>query len=186
MDQQLKSQTMSGINDQRSAQLRQFFAVHSDATILRHFLGGIIPGAPLYLSTCAIVCLDLEWFYQLPHKTLEIGIAEFFPSAEQPTIHAENHLSNIHVAHARLMNDSLYVNKFKGAGNPDDFQFGTSRYVKTDEAREVLLKTFCRLDSAGQKQPVILLMHGAAAKHHRLIRDFDFDLQKLGTIVKIN
>ncbi|KAF2635603.1 hypothetical protein P280DRAFT_493592 [Massarina eburnea CBS 473.64] len=162
--------------------------MHPDTTILRHFLGGpgILPMAPEYLATSAIICLNLEWWQKEPHPTTEIGIAEFFPSTTGPSMHAANHLSNIRIAHARIMPHAHLENQFSGAGKAEDlFYFGTTKYITLSSARDILTNTLLRTNTAGQKQPIILLLHGAEAKLAHLKNKLGVDVAGLGTVVKI-
>jgi hypothetical protein len=152
-----------------------------------HFLGHPIVGAPYSLDETVIVCLNLEWWQNDPHPTTEIGIAELHPVGQFATTHAANILSQICVAHARIIEHAHLINQFKGAGNPEEFYFGTTKFVTNLEARQVLVNTFCRLrkDKKGQMQPIILLAHDAESKFEHIKQKMEIDILALNTVVKV-
>ncbi|KAF2250384.1 hypothetical protein BU26DRAFT_594219 [Trematosphaeria pertusa] len=172
--------------DPLKAELHAFLSTHTDTNVLRHFLGTSFPFAPLHLNDCAIVCLNLEWWQKEPHPTTEIGIAELHPTGIFPTVHAENILREIRVAHARVMENAHLLNHFHGSGNPDVFHFGTTKFVCIEEARDVLVNTFVRPSADGTMlQPIIFLAHDADKKFEHVKEKFGLDLLALGTIVKV-
>jgi hypothetical protein len=139
------------------------------------------------LNDAAIVCLDIEWWQHDPTLTTELGIAEMSTKGVIPSSHAENILMGIQVAHARLQDNSHLLNTFQGAGNPEVFSFGTSKFVTAEEAKGVLINTFvrARLDGDGSLQPIILVGHDVKNEFEHIERAFGIDIRCYGTIVKV-
>jgi hypothetical protein len=106
-----------------------------DVSVLHHFLGFPQLGAPAALNQAAIVCLDIEWYQHEPNPTIELGISELMTKGQAPTALAENILSNIQVAHARIMPYAHLKNSFPGAGDPNVFEFGTTKFITEEEAK---------------------------------------------------
>lgn len=158
-----------------------------EVSVLRHFLGFPIFGAPATLHKAAIVCLDIEWWQNEPHPTTEFGISEIMTTGQAPTALAENILSSIQVAHARVMPYAHLKNSFKGAGDPGIFEFGTTKFVTGEEAHEVLMNTFMRPSCSGDGslQPIILVGHAVENGVDHLRRAFEIDLRTCSTIVKV-
>ncbi|KAF2679757.1 hypothetical protein K458DRAFT_460608 [Lentithecium fluviatile CBS 122367] len=173
--------------DLQKKELAGFLAAQKDIDVMMHFLGRPLHDAPFTLDEAVIVCLNLEWWQKEPHPTTEVGIAELHPMGQFPTTHAENILTQIRVAHARVMEHAHLVNRFKGAGDPEDFHFGISKFVTVQEARLVLVNTFCRLraDRKGQMQPIILLAHDAEGKFTHIKEKLNIDILALNTVVKV-
>lgn len=113
-----------------------------DASILPNFLGFPLFGATAALNEAAIVCLDIEWWQHEPKPTTELGIAELMTKGQAPNTLAENILLSIQVAHARIMLYAHLKNTFKGAGDPEVFDFGTTKFVTEEEAKKILISTF--------------------------------------------
>lgn len=160
---------------------------YDEVSVLRHFLGFPIFGAPATLHKAAVVCLDIEWWQNEPHRTTEIGISEIVTTGQAPTALAENILSSIQVAHARVMPYAHLKNSFKGAGDPEIFDFGTTKFVTEGEAKEILINTFMRPSCSGDGslQPIILVGHAVENRFDHLQRAFDIDLRQCSTIVKV-
>ena len=156
-------------------------------SVLHHFLGFRQLGAPTALSQAAIVCLDIEWYQHEPNPTIELGISELMTKGQAPTVLAENILSSIQVAHARIMPYAHLKNSFPGAGDPDVFEFGTTKFITEEEAKEVLINTFVRpsYSGDGSLQPIILIGHAVESMFDHLERAFDIDLRQYSTIVKV-
>lgn len=174
-------------SDPFKAELAAFLHQQTDINVMLHFLGHPIFGAPYSLDEAVIVCLNLEWWQNDPHPTTEIGIAELHPIGQFPNAHAANILSQICVAHARIIEHAHFINQFDGAGNPEDFYFGTTKFVTNLEARQILVNTFCRLrmDKKGQMQPIILLAHDAEGKFEHIKEKMSIDILGLNTVVKV-
>ncbi|KAH8722789.1 hypothetical protein GQ44DRAFT_621920 [Phaeosphaeriaceae sp. PMI808] len=158
-----------------------------DLDVLRHFLGYPLPSAPPTLDEAAIVCLDVEWWWKEPKPTTEIGIAELMLRGQGPSAHVENILNGIQVAHARIIPNAHLRNGFRGAGNPENFQFGTSKFVTIDEARQVVVDTFVRprQNGDGSLQPIILIGHAVDNEFDHIQRAFGVDLRSYRTVVKV-
>jgi hypothetical protein len=97
-----------------------------------------------------------------PKPTTEFRIAELMEMGLTPTIHAENILSSIQVAHACTIPFAHLKNMFPGAGDPESFYFGTTKFVTLEEAKQVLINTYARPRESGNGtdlQPIILVDH---------------------------
>ncbi|KAF1912176.1 hypothetical protein BDU57DRAFT_506163 [Ampelomyces quisqualis] len=167
--------------------LANVLADQPDANVLRHFVGFPILGAPTMLNNAAIVCLDIEWWQMDPKPTTEIGIAELLSKGVAPSTHAENILMGVQAAHARLMDNAHLLNSFKGAGDPEVFSFGTSKFVTAEEAKQVIINTFVRPRHGGDGslQPIILVGHAVDNEFNHIQEAFGVDLRSYGTIVKV-
>jgi hypothetical protein len=158
--------------------------------VLRHFMG--VPlmapfGDNLSLNEAAIVCLDFEWWQEEPKPTTEIGTAERVLKDVLPSVHAENILTTIQVAHARIMPNAHLTNTFAGAGNPEGFHFGTTMFVTELEAKKLVLDTFVRPSSYHPNflKPIILIGHDVQNEVDHINSAFGIDLHQYGTIVKV-
>ncbi|KAH9879562.1 hypothetical protein IAQ61_001380 [Plenodomus lingam] len=168
--------------------LAGFLLARSDVTILRHFLGFPIVGAPALLNEAAVVCIDTEWWQKEPNPTTEIGVAELITEDLTLIPHAENILTGMHVAHARIKSTAHLLNSFVGAGDPEKFHFGTTRFVSMTEAQSIVENTFARPRQSSddaQLQPIILIGHAVDNEFEVLERTFGVDLRSFGTIIKV-
>jgi hypothetical protein len=162
-------------------------AIQGDADVLRHFIGFPFLGAPAALNEAAIVCLDMEWWQKDPKPTTEIGIAEIMLKGMIPGVHAENILTGIQVAHARAIPYAHLINNFHGAGDPENFHFGTTKFVTSEEAKQVIIDTFVRprVGGDGSLQPIILVGHAVDNEFDHIQRAFGVDLRSYGTVIKV-
>jgi hypothetical protein len=167
--------------------LESALANHSSEEVMLHFLGHPLLGAPAVLNTAAIVCMDIEWWQKEPKPTTEIGIAELTTKGCLPSVHAETILTNIQVAHARIMPHAHLLNHFVGAGDPERFHFGNSKFVTKEESKRIVLDTFVRKSNMfqGTLQPIILIGHAVENEFDHILRSFSVDLRQYGTIVKV-
>ncbi|KAI8931613.1 hypothetical protein NX059_011265 [Plenodomus lindquistii] len=168
--------------------LAGFLLDRSDVSVLRHFLGFPIPGAPALLNETAVVCIDTEWWQKEPKPTTEIGLAELITRDLELTPHAENILTGMHAAHARIIPYAHLINNFHGAGDPEKFHFGKTRFVSMTEARDIVENTFVRARQASedkQLQPIILIGHAVDNEFELIERAFGVDLRSFGTIIRV-
>ncbi|KAF2117338.1 hypothetical protein BDV96DRAFT_518310 [Lophiotrema nucula] len=177
-------------NDPRLALLAHFLDRHTELEILRHFLGYPIEGAPKTINETLLIGLDTEWWEKDPKPTTEFGVGEFRTETLTgliPGVHAENILTDIRVAHARIIPHAHLMNKFPGAGNPEDFHFGTTVFVTPDEARHALTNILARpsTESPNMLRPVIFIGHAIGSDFEQMEKTFGIDLLKLGSIVKV-
>jgi hypothetical protein len=162
-------------------------ANQNEANVIRHFVGSPILGTPLSLNEAAIVCLDIEWWQRDPKPTTEIGVAEIMSNGLFPSVHAENILTGIRAAHARIIPHAHLLNNFAGAGDPENFQFGTTKFVTAEEARQVVINTFVRPHHGDKNslQPIILVGHAVENEFDHIKRAFNVDLRSYGSVVKV-
>ena len=177
-------------NDPRMALLAHFLDQHTELEILRHFLGYPIEGAPKTINETLLIGLDTEWWEKDPKPTTEFGIGEFRTESLTgliPGVHAENILTDIRVAHARIIPHAHLINKFRGAGNPEDFHFGTTVFVSPEEASHALTNILARpsTESPNMLRPVIFIGHAIDSDFEQMEKTFGIDLLKLGSIVKV-
>ncbi|KAF1941784.1 hypothetical protein EJ02DRAFT_503301 [Clathrospora elynae] len=159
-----------------------------DKDVLLKFLGSPLHGAPVRLNEAAVVCIDAEWWMREPKPTTELGVAEMMSTGLFPDVHAANILAGIRVAHARTIAHAHLRNNFPGAGDPENFHFGTSKFVTEEELKQVLIDTFVRerpSDRAGNLQPIILVGHVVENEFDHMQSAFGVDLRSYGTIVKV-
>lgn len=104
-----------------------------------------------------------------------------------PTAHAENVLTELRVAHARVMEHAHLLNKFSGTGNPENFHFGTTVFIKAEKARKVLVDTFCRLMDGPKPtlRPIIFVGHAVDSDFEKLNHALGIDLLQFGAIIKV-
>lgn len=119
----------------RDSYLAQELNLVSDKNVLRHFYGFPIFGACSVLHEAAIVCLNASWWQKEPFPTTEFGIAELMVKGLTPTIHAENILNGMRVAHARIIPNAHLQNYYSDSGDPEQFNFGVTKFVTMQEAR---------------------------------------------------
>lgn len=161
----------------------------SDISIIRHFFGFPIYDVIPELHEAAIVCLNASWWQNTPYPTTEFGIAELMVKGLSPTIHCENILNGMRVVHARIIPNAHLLNQYTDAGDPEAFNFGTTKFVSLEEAKKILINTFVRPrtvgNDSGQHQPIILVGHAVETLLEHLRASFGIDLLNLGTIVKV-
>ena len=136
---------------------------------------------------CLFLILNQEWWQTSPHPTTEIGISEIQPQSVLPSALAENILTEIRVAHARIMPVAHLMNNFQGAGNPEEFHFGKTKFVTQEEAAEILFNSFRRprIQDDGSVQPIIFLGHACTNELEHIGRNFGLDLFQIGSIVRV-
>ncbi|KAF2030422.1 hypothetical protein EK21DRAFT_65449 [Setomelanomma holmii] len=178
------------MNDQNqfvNAYLRQALANLHDVNVIRHFVGFPLLGVPPALNEATVICPDIEWWQKEPKPTTEIGVAELMVKGAKPQDHAENILTGIQVAHARNSEHAHLRNKFIGAGDPEKFFFGTTKFVTMEEAKEVISQSFLRprVGGDGSFQPIILVGHAVDNEFEHIKKIFGVDLRSYGTIVKV-
>lgn len=105
-----------------------------------------------------------------------------------PTVHAENILSGMRIAHARIMPNAHLLSRNTDADNPEVFHFGTTRFITSDEAKEILINTFVRPrqsdDGSVAHQPIILIGNAVQNLLSHINDSLGIDLLHLGTIFK--
>ncbi|KAF3048660.1 hypothetical protein E8E11_000178 [Didymella keratinophila] len=163
----------------------------SDISIVHHFFGFPIYGAAQKLHEAAVVCRRLPQRVMVAdpaYPTTEFGIAELMVKGLPPTIHCENILNGMRVAHARIIPNAHLLNQYTEAGDPEAFSFGTTKFVSLEEVKKVLINTFIRPGmvggDSGQRQPIILVGHAVENLLEHTKASFGIDLLSLGTIVK--
>jgi hypothetical protein len=171
----------------RNGFLASILASNFTAEILANFLGYPVFDPSRRLNMAAVVCLDAEWWIKDPKPTTELGISELMAKDLSPTAHAGNIMTHIQTAHARIIPYAHLINKFSNAGNPENFKFGTTKFVTMEEAKQVLIDTFVRpaADDPTNLQPIILIGHAVKNEFDHLQRTFGVDLRSYGTIVKV-
>jgi hypothetical protein len=171
----------------RNGFLASMLAHKSSAEILRNFLGFPILDASGRLNMAAVVCLDAEWWMKDPKPTTELGISELMAKNLFPTAHAGNIITSIQTAHARIIPNAHLLDVFPGAGNPEYFNFGTTKFVTMEEAKQVLINTFVRPSPGdlSNLQPIILIGRAVENEFQHLQRAFSVDLRSYGTILKV-
>jgi hypothetical protein len=185
------TKTMGELQDQRSPNnyLELSLRDKSAFEVLGHFCGIPAVGSPQRLNEAVVVCIDAEWWMKEPKPVTELGIAELMETGLTPTAHAENILCGMQVAHARVMQYAHLINHFVGAGDPEKFHFGKTKFVTMEEVTQVLVNTFVRPREFGggglDLQPIILVGHAVENEFENLERAFGVDLRSYGTIVKV-
>ncbi|KAE8827258.1 hypothetical protein PTNB73_09012 [Pyrenophora teres f. teres] len=139
------------------------------------------------LNDAAIIAIDTEWWQKHPNPMTELGISELQNKFILPNIYANNILTGVQTVHARLKPYAHLHNDFPGAGDPEKFELGTTKFVTEEEARQVLVDTFVRpheLDPTNL-QPIILVGHAVENEFEHILEAFGVDLLSYGTIVKV-
>ncbi|KAF2732573.1 hypothetical protein EJ04DRAFT_525268 [Polyplosphaeria fusca] len=178
-------------SDGRMAIVAYFCTQYSTTQLLRHVFGvERIKGAPMTLDDAILVSFDTEWWEKEPKPTMEIGYASLCPKNMANSLHyphAENLLVNIRGGHARLKATSHLKNKFYGAGNADNFEFGTTVFVTKEEATEIIIEIFSRPSAKfmGMLRPVIFVGHAVDSDFEQIEKNFGLNLLQLGSIVKV-
>ncbi|KAG9187577.1 hypothetical protein G6011_05448 [Alternaria panax] len=171
-----------------NASLEQELQSKSAFEILGHFLGVPVATKCSRLDYAAVVCIDAEWWMKEPKPTTELGIAELMEKSMHPAVHAENFLSGIQVAHARVIEYAHLKNNFPGAGDPENFHFGKTKFVTLEEAKQVLIRTFAQQNEDASEidlQPIIVVGHAVENDFDHLQDAFGVDLRSYGSIVKV-
>jgi len=168
--------------------LKAFLESKSANEVLGNFLGAPVLDDPSgRLHDAAIISLDTEWWQKEPKPVTELGMSELENKFISPNIHANNILTGVQTAHARIIPHAHLRNNFPGAGDPEKFELGTTKFITEDEARQVLINTFVRphqLDPT-YLQPIILVGHAVDNEFDHILSEFGVDLLSYGTIVKV-
>ena len=181
----------SGSDPEKTA-LASFLATQSHTDILRHFMGFPIPNAPAGLETALLIGLDAEWWEKEPKPLTELGVAQLQPSAAIPygTVgaHAENIFKGLSVMHARVKEYAHLRNRFRGAGDPEIFHFGTSTFIDVSAVGSMLTDIFLpspSLDHIDNIKPVIFIGHAVDSDFEKIQEACGVDLLACGSIVKV-
>jgi hypothetical protein len=173
-------------------QLKDFLALHSDISILRHVLGvETIVNAPELLKHIIINCVDCESFEHDHSKLTEIGLAVITANdisrVKTRGPYAKNVLKEAYVYHYRLIANAHYTNQTWVKGDPATFLFGKTRFVKTREARAALTEAFNWPIDPKRPQlghcPVIFLGHALHNDLTMLSTSLGFNSSVFGTVV---
>ncbi|PZD27189.1 hypothetical protein A1F97_10780, partial [Pyrenophora tritici-repentis] len=182
---------MDGISSNQSTGndiLKEFLQDKSANEILGHFFGAPMVNDPSgRLNDAAIISIDTEWWQKDPNPVTELGISELQSKFVFPSVHATNILTGVQTAHARLKPHAHLINKFPGAGDPEKFELGTTKFVTEEEAKQVLIDAFVRphLEDPTYLQPIILVGHAVENEFEHILEAFGVDLLSYGTIVKV-
>ncbi|KAL1610598.1 hypothetical protein SLS60_002268 [Paraconiothyrium brasiliense] len=140
------------------------------------------------LKNALLVGVDMEWYESNPQFITELGLSSL-PLPPQSTtgllgkpIHT---LNNMKVHHLRLKENAHMVNGEKCEGHPEAFQFGTTCFVNTAEAKQALTDIFVRYDTNGNLRPIVLFGHAVDNDINTLREKIGFDLAALGVIVLV-
>lgn len=159
--------------------------------LMRHFLGiSRIKGAPAELNDVFIVGLDAEWWEKEPHHITELGFS-FLRTGElagmEPGPHGVNFLSKIKFFHVRIQPFSHLVNRQYTPGDPEQFHFGSSRFVSLVEARTLLADFFLHppmVPNTNRKFPIVLLGHDVGNDVEKMRQHFGVDIgQNLTAVI---
>jgi hypothetical protein len=122
-----------------------------------------------------------------PKPTTELGISELMIKGGPAPVHAGNIITSIQTAHARIVPNAHLLIIFAHAGNPEFFNFGTTKFVTLEETRQVLTYTFVRPSSGdlSNLQPIILIGHAVEYEFEHLQCAFGVNLRSYGTIVNV-
>lgn len=167
--------------------LREFLEDKSAEKVLGNFLGTPILDDPSgRLDDAAIISIDMEWWQYNSKPVTEIGISELKNKFPSPNVHAHDILAGVQTAHARIIPHAHLRNTFRGAGDPEKFELGTTKFVTKDQAKQVL-DTFVRQDQQAPAylQPIILVGHAVDNDFEHILSEFDIDLLSYGSIVKV-
>jgi hypothetical protein len=146
--------------------LRKYLVKYTQLEVLRHFLGQPLPDAPKILDQAVFVGLDLEWWEHdrpQPSPITEVGLSVL--RGKDLLTHGPNDtlldlLKCVDVHHMRIIETCHFRNNILAPKAEDNFLFGETRFLKQDEAKNLLL-SFLRGEAIdAENVPIILLGHG--------------------------
>jgi hypothetical protein len=103
------------------------------------------------------------------------------------SVHAENILTGVRVAHARINPHAHLLNSFDGAGDPENSHFGTTKFITAEETKKIIIGTCVRPRHGGDGslQPIILIGHAVENQFDHTQRAFGVGLRSYGTVVRV-
>jgi hypothetical protein len=179
----------------------QYFKQSLDDGSLRHVdvLSGLLNLKPLELdSTIAqalkdhvFVGVDMEWFEKFLKQATELGVSIMervkHPGLQPRRLHKLP--QGMFTFHIRIKEHAHLRNTYKGAGDPEKFQFGKSIFMTKAEGRKTLIHAFLQphvdAKSSSDFRPVILVGHDVKNDIDQLKEKMGIDLAKLGTVACI-
>jgi hypothetical protein len=164
----------------------RFFQDMSQTDILEYCLGFDKPSAPALAKHMVLIALECGKLNEEPHSLLDIGLHIVRRQMMQEQCpyygpHSLNLIRNISYHHMCIQNNAHYVNRLGPALDSQRTRFGNTRFVKGEEAKEVLEEFFhqpvgsvppqeqdCRIPSdhpVSGPCPIIILNYGIRQRH---------------------
>ncbi|KAF2117089.1 hypothetical protein BDV96DRAFT_469504, partial [Lophiotrema nucula] len=162
--------------------LDAFLGQQPQVSILSHFLKKTMDHAPLALDDAVIVGLDVEWYERGTDDITELGICILDTKNISEEFDILEVIQCMQVFHARIKENAHMLNTELCPGRPDIFHFGTTKFVTTEEARQLLFESFTWREEDGSLRPVIFIGHGVDNDLEQLKQHFGIDVAAMGCV----
>ncbi|KAF2729560.1 hypothetical protein EJ04DRAFT_399242, partial [Polyplosphaeria fusca] len=141
--------------------------------------------APSALTDAVIVGLDVEWWEWDKDDLTELGVSILDTRLIPWTATIIQALSSVYTYHFRIKENAHLVNTDLCPGSPDNFQFGITKFINKEQARDMLLKAFTwpLREDTSELRPVIFVGHAVDNDIAMLQQHFGIDISALGCIV---
>ncbi|KAF2491538.1 hypothetical protein BU16DRAFT_621084 [Lophium mytilinum] len=155
---------------------------------MRWALGNGSESAENQPSSAILIAIDCEWHENEPRELTEIGIAMLDTRDIQglePGPNAENWLDKIWFYHLRIREHGHMLNTRFCPGHPDDFNWGTTKWVTKAEASRALHDLFTERVEPPKPElcPVVFLGHAVHGDSQKLAEHLQFDMGAIGSVV---
>lgn len=176
-------------------ELREFLSLLSSANILRMVLGFTHPESPPLAQHVIINCIDCESLEFNHDLMTEIELACFDSQSVRPFAgahgpHAESILNKVHFYHLRMIEHAHRVNRLHCKGKPENNRFGSTRFLTSDEAMNMLTELFTWLIDPNRPElghcPIIFLGHAIRNESEMLDVSIGFNPQSFSNVVATN
>jgi hypothetical protein len=151
----------------------------SQLDLLQHFLGERLPNAPASLNNAIIIALDTEWYEHAPRDITELGFTVIDTKDIGPQFGPWDILNRMQVHHVRIQENAHMINKKYCPGHPNDFEFGTTRFMTKAVAAQAFLEIFSPRYADGTLKPVIFLGHAVRGDAEQLKRLLGVDMDTI-------
>lgn len=163
-----------------------------DTALLTHWLrvhaiDGLDDDMHLELCDAVIIGIDAEWYEHDSDYITELGITIIDPRniPEHLWPNPWKVVDGMIAAHFRIKENAHMINGDLCPGRPDQFQFGTTKFLALKEASDMLADVLNRHDE-GEPRLILLLGHDVGNDVRMLEKHFNVDWDATGEVLLID
>ncbi|KAH8723030.1 hypothetical protein GQ44DRAFT_741368 [Phaeosphaeriaceae sp. PMI808] len=142
-------------------------------------------GKKKLIEDAVIVGLDAEWYEHDSNRVTELGISILDPLLVRDWISPWGILNAMVNTHLRIKPNAHLANSDLCKSCPEKFQFGVTKFVDIEDAKNILRFSFLRQHGRYHpKQRAIILVGHAIENDTKMMKDrFGFDVNELGVVI---